>query len=369
MRKIFIIANSRYPHGTANSVNVFRMAEAFSKLGLKVNLLAIRSSFLPQKKIWGLTCQRYGAQPAVKPRFLWWPFSRGAEPALALAGLLQLLFGSRRTIIFTRVRYVAFLASLLGYHSVFESHAPPNNRLQLAMESRFLQKARTNLILISEGLRSVYKELGLPLEKDLIAHDAGRQWRPTPPSKHEFVGPCLNIGYIGSLLPGRGIEIILALAQSMPHRKFHLFGNLNSTSRMNLPAPPNLIFYGEVTPSQAEMIASIFDILLMPYQKETKIGNGLDTTRWMSPMKMFEYMFSGRPMISSDLPALTEVLKNNETALLVPSDDINAWEDALNKMDNPEVRWSLARNAFEQASLHHTWDLRVKRILKHLETV
>ena len=47
------------------------------------------------------------------------------------------------------------------------------------------------------------------------------------------------------------------------------------------------------------------DILIMPYQKNVAIGaKGHDTARWMSPMKMFEYMASGNPIISSNLAAL-----------------------------------------------------------------
>ena len=56
----------------------------------------------------------------------------------------------------------------------------------------------------------------------------------------------------------------------------------------------------------------------MPYQAKVSIGvKGHDTGRWMSPMKMFEYMAAGVPVISSDLAVLREILINEKNALLV----------------------------------------------------
>ena len=43
--------------------------------------------------------------------------------------------------------------------------------------------------------------------------------------------------------------------------------------------------------------------------------------RYTSPLKLFEYLSLGRPIVASDLPAIREVLTDNETALLVPPGD------------------------------------------------
>ena len=104
----------------------------------------------------------------------------------------------------------------------------------------------------------------------------------------------------------------------------------------------------------------------MPYQQEVRIGNGLDTSQWMSPMKMFEYMLAGRPIISSNLRVLREVLHDEVNALLVGADDVGAWESALKQLDSPELRYKLARNAYDEASTNYTWDIRVQRVLEHL---
>lgn len=365
-QKILVIANSRYPYGTANSVNVFRMLEAFFKKGLEVRFIAFRSSFANVRRHWEMSCRRYGADLPIRKRLLYWPLKRGAEPFLALVSFFTLLFTLRRnTLVYTRVRYVAAVSTILGFKTVFESHAPPSTRFQASLEKRFLRQDRSHLVLISDGLKSMYAQLGLKTERAVIAHDAGRLLGRLPPKKSDFSGPCLNLAYLGSLLPGRGIELLIQLAHTMPNRHFHIFGGLNQWKK-EWSIPDNFILYDELSPKQAERIVSLFDALLMPYQQEVKIGNGLDTTAWMSPMKMFEYMLSGKPIISSELPALKEVLVHDENALLAPPNERQRWEDAIVALDNPNLRWKLAARAFDDASRLHTWDKRADAILSHV---
>ncbi len=52
----------------------------------------------------------------------------------------------------------------------------------------------------------------------------------------------------------------------------------------------------------------------------------------MSPLKLFEYMAHGLPIVSSDLPALREVLENESNALLCDPDDIVAWVSAIERL-------------------------------------
>lgn len=111
------------------------------------------------------------------------------------------------------------------------------------------------------------------------------------------------------------------------------------------------------------------DILLMPYQKKVFLENGItDTSKWMSPMKMFEYLACGKPIISSDLPVLREVLKNNINSILVESDNINEWDSAIKLLIiNKELRSKLGRNAYIDFKFNYTWEIRAKKIIKFNE--
>ena len=45
------------------------------------------------------------------------------------------------------------------------------------------------------------------------------------------------------------------------------------------------------------------------------------STHFTSPLKLFEYMAAGRAIVASDLPAIREVLRDGENALLVTPGD------------------------------------------------
>ena len=51
------------------------------------------------------------------------------------------------------------------------------------------------------------------------------------------------------------------------------------------------------------------NILLMPYQKEIMSQIIMLIPLWMSPLKLFEYMASNKPIVSSNLYGIREVLK------------------------------------------------------------
>ena len=82
-----------------------------------------------------------------------------------------------------------------------------------------------------------------------------------------FQGRCLNVGYIGSLYEGRGFQIIVDLAERLSNKIFHVIGDYSSINIQSVALPKNIILYGKLTPDQSEKITSIFDVLLMPYQK------------------------------------------------------------------------------------------------------
>jgi glycosyltransferase involved in cell wall biosynthesis len=83
----------------------------------------------------------------------------------------------------------------------------------------------------------------------------------------------------------------------------------------------------------------------------------------MSPLKMFEYLASGRLVLASDLPVLREVLHDGNS-ILCPPDDVDAWEHVLRRAasDN-EWRCRLGERGREDAK-HYAWRERVRRIMK-----
>jgi glycosyltransferase involved in cell wall biosynthesis len=85
-----------------------------------------------------------------------------------------------------------------------------------------------------------------------------------------------------------------------------------------------------------------------------------------SPIKIFEYMASGTPIVASRLAQLSEILSHEENALLVPPEDPVALALALEQlMDDPELGRRLSATAQEEARAKHSWDARLEMILSN----
>jgi glycosyltransferase involved in cell wall biosynthesis len=120
-----------------------------------------------------------------------------------------------------------------------------------------------------------------------------------------------------------------------------------------------------VEPGQVERYRKAMDVLLVPYQKSVLIQGRLDTAQWMSPLKVFEYMASRRPMVISDLPVLREVV-NERNAIIVPPDDMDQWRQALVRLRDPALRQRVADAAYADFVAHHTWHQRAQSVLRGL---
>ena len=112
----------------------------------------------------------------------------------------------------------------------------------------------------------------------------------------------------------------------------------------------------------------MMDVLLMPYQKNVSIGQrDGDTGRWMSPMKMFEYMASGVPIIASKLPILEEVLLDRYNCLMAVPDDPVDWSNCLNCLLNkPDFAESIGNQAHKDYKAFYTWNRRAQEMLNTL---
>jgi glycosyltransferase involved in cell wall biosynthesis len=86
------------------------------------------------------------------------------------------------------------------------------------------------------------------------------------------------------------------------------------------------------------------------------------SSRYTSPLKLFEYLSMGRPIVASDLPALREVLTDGVSARLVPPGDAAALAAALVRLrDDPAEAGALAAGARALAP-RYTWDARAERL-------
>ncbi|NIV99675.1 glycosyltransferase, partial [Candidatus Saccharibacteria bacterium] len=234
-------------------------------------------------------------------------------------------FNPADTLVYSRELFGAWIAVRKRFQVVFEAHDLPTSWLSRQLYKQlFTAQTFCRLVVISQALRELFAARNLlpEVNKVLVAHDAAE---PIPPNTGDANGLLQDngktrLGYIGHLYSGRGIDLLLDIASRLDSFELHIIGGTNKdlVYWQNNHVPQNVYFHGFVHPGKLPHFFTAFDILLMPYQKSVSVAGGrTDTARWMSPLKMFEYMSTGKPIVSSDLPVLREVLVHEENALLV----------------------------------------------------
>lgn len=285
--------------------------------------------------------------------------------------ILASLFRAKKEkrIIYTRNVEVSFLAGLMGLHNIIELHSPHRERHVLIqwMLTKVFKSERTELVVsISSALKEILvKSYSVNPLHIKVLHDGSDLEIDSMLTNPEVK----NIGYVGHLYQGRGIEIIFHLAHLFPQYKFHLVGGRIEEIESWKPnvKSTNVIFHGHKSHAEASLIRHQMDILLAPYQSSTKTRAGLDSTQWMSPLKIFEYMASGKPFICSDLPVLREILEDKRNALLVNASDLEAWKNALKSLvEDSLLRNTLAQNAWNDIKSKYSWSRRAQEIIESL---
>jgi glycosyltransferase involved in cell wall biosynthesis len=284
---------------------------------------------------------------------------------------------ARPQVFYGRYSYGLLAVSGLGIPIAYEVHMPPEHRLQAAAERLLFQRRNfVRLVTISQALKEAYltKFPELRDEQILVAHDGADPISESADLPRENFGAlagrrtgALQVGYVGHLYRGKGMEIIAALAPACPDIDFHVVGGeeRDIAAWKSLVSSPNLHFHGFVPNRQVSQILRQFDIVLAPYQRRVSpAGNRGDIGRFMSPLKVFEYMSAGVPIVASGLPVLREILENERNALLVAFDDVTAWQSALRRLERlPDLRRSLAAAALGDFERCYTWRARARRVL------
>lgn len=375
--RVHYIHPAPLPSGGASALQVMRMCEGLAQTGHRPLLLARQADNRQASRDTASLFDYYGIQDHFDVLLMRVPHLR--RFGVAMGVLSSLLFAwcavrkVRRMepeIVYTRDIYTAWVAAIRGLPLVFEEHEQPRRKIHEWMRRRVFGSRHTlAVVFISEALATYYKDSALmngTHVRSIVAPDAAAisQVRPMrDPLKSNGHKPV--VGYVGSVLPGRGIEVILSAARRLPHLQFRVIGGtLEQVRGLSQAIPANVECCGFVEPGRVSALFDEIDILLMPYQSHTTTHGGTISTGWMSPLKMFEYMASGVPLIASDLPVLREVLHPEENCVMVPPEDIDAWSEAIARLAaDSELRRKLAANARTDIVERYNWPSRAKAVL------
>ena len=351
------------------------MCQAFVDNGHEVVLLLPHQPDLYEKDVENVF-EYYGVKNVFEIRRLWWlPFKGRGQIFGFLAG--SEVWKIRPDIVYGRYLSAIWWAALFGYKVIFEVHTPAHllakSGRNLAMFDNLMGlKNFLHLVVISDALRDAIRDRTKG-RKIIVAHDGAEipnqdanEQKPTNLGDFSQSGDNLKIGYVGHLYPGKGGELIVELARRISEIRFHVFGGYKEDiDRLNQSALDNVLFHGFIPPSKVNSVLSTLDVLLLPPSHEvTPFGGKGDIGKFMSPLKMFEYMAVGKGIIASDLPVLREVLKPEHNCLMAPPDNVGQWEKALVRlMSDSALRERLGNQARRDLQEKYTWEKRAARVL------
>ncbi len=172
------------------------------------------------------------------------------------------------------------------------------------------------------------------------------------------------VAYAGHLYPWKGVDVLIEALALVPEVAGRIVGGHpreSDLARLTALAAARgltsrVAFTGLLPPQDVAGALDDADILVLP-NTATEVS-----ARYTSPLKLFEYLAAGRPIVASRLPALAEVLEDGVNALLVTPGDPQALADAIRQLAaDPALARRLAERAFGDAG-QYSWARRAERI-------
>lgn len=346
------------------------MCQAFAENGNKVVLYAVQGGFrVNEFEFYGIE-KLFDIKKLNKFNF------RGLGAFLYSINVKKLLLQEDfPDLLYGRDLNSFFLVRDAGIPMVLEVHHIPKNKFQYwQIKKILLSRSFKRLITISKKLKIHYARLYPFLNKDIIKVAYNGSGMPKPNTaddsqlKEKFCNRP-NVGYVGHLYPGKGMEIIIELAKQIPSIDFHIIGGTDEDLKYwkSKCKFKNIIYHGFVPNGMLNKYYENIDIVLLPYQNTVKFstekGNGESGDNMLS-LKIFEYMAYSKAIIASNLESLKEVLVHEENCLLCDPMDVLQWNNSVMKLiHNSQLRKQLGQRAFDHFKSKYVWTKRAEIVL------
>jgi glycosyltransferase involved in cell wall biosynthesis len=172
------------------------------------------------------------------------------------------------------------------------------------------------------------------------------------------------VAYAGHLYAWKGVDVLLDALARVPEADGLIVGGHEREPDLarvkalaeTLGLASRVTFTGLVDPPNVRALLSQATVLVLPNPASAI------SSRFTSPLKLFEYMAAGRPIVASDLPAMREVLTPDVHAVLVEPGSAPALAAGIRRvLSDPDLSVRLA-GAAATSALNYTWDRRAERL-------
>lgn len=388
--KLLYIANLRLPTEKAYGIQVVKMCESFARAGAQVTLLIPTRN---NPKINQDVFDYYGAQRTFEVKKLstpdfYWPGSLD-KIAVAIKDIISARILTREAlknnahIYYTRDERVACILSNKNKNVIFECHRFSNKRKRFYS---YFKNKKVKIVAISDGLKEDLIKFGIKDSDVLVARDGvdlgefnintsrtdARKKLYGNFHKEAYERKKIAV-YVGQLYSWKGVNIFSETAKYLCDKNVNyllfIFGGTDVKDPKVLKKElesiednrhPSLIpIFGRYPHQAVPDILKSANCAILTGNESERIS-----ARYTSPLKMFEYMASGCPIVAQDLPSFREVLNQNNSILAKAGDakdlaDKIAWVFDDN---NAELVKRKSMKALEDVK-DYTWDKRAKKIL------
>lgn len=372
--KIIYLANVRLPTEKAHGIQIAKMCEALARQGIVVELIVpdrlnpIRNNFFGYygiKKNFVLN-----KLPCIDliSRTVWLGSVAYWVEALSFAWSVKRHLKSYSGLIYTReLSSVAFLSS--RYKVVYEAHNLPKRH---GWFFRRLLKKLALLVTITNSLRNDFIALGFHENRVLTAPDAVdlrmfsvsdskidcRQRLNLPLDKKIIL-------YTGHFYDWKGAGTVLTAAKLSPDCLVVFVGGTDADivgfkRKARDQNVKNVLIVGHRPVGEIPTYLCAADVLVLPNSAKPKIS-----ARYTSPLKLFEYMASRRPIVASNLPSLREIL-NEEIATFFEPDNPQLLAERIKLVfDDPVTATQKVERAYLKVQ-DYTWEKRGAQVMKFI---
>ncbi len=355
--KIVFINNLRLPTEKAYGQSIGSMAKALADTGVEVEVMGVKSpESLDFFDFYNLP-SNFIFTPLNSFKFLPYRLGRLADYINRLLFLILLSKQKflKSSVFITRQPEIAWFLSRMGYEVVFDAHRFPERfgraLIYLIRKVKFVS---VNSYGTAEAFEraNFYRLKVLPNGVDLSKF-------VDLPIKSDFSDTAL---YLGHLYNWKGIRVILDAAAEAPEIKFKIAGGPNK-ERDNLITEVkkrqlnNVEFIGVVKPSEVPEQLALADVLIY-----SASANSIEAKFYTSPIKLFEYLAAGRPIVAADLPSVREIVTEREVTFYTPGNQSSLVSAIREIKTNQEVAKTKARVGLELIK-KYTWQERAKKLL------
>lgn len=372
MKNLLYIANLRLPTEKAYGIQIVKMCEAFSMAGSRVELIvptrhnAIQESVFSYYNVRG----NFSVQTLKTPDFYFsGAFDRIAVFIKEFISALRLMFfalNNSAEIIYSRDELPIYFLSFFRENIVFEAHRYSQRR---AWYYRRFKNSGVKIVVISRGIREKFLELGFSPSQVLLAPDGvdlqqfqGVQTKKEARDLLKLPDDKILVVYTGHLYSWKGVDTLAQAAKLLDEcfRVVVVGGSEEDVAWYSKKYSDcsNIFFIGWRPHRLMPAYLKAADILVLPNSNKEDISN-----TYTSPLKMFEYMASDRPIIASDLPSIREIL-TEEMAYFVRPNNPEALaigiRDATINIEESRRRASQALREIAR----YSWASRARSILR-----